>query len=285
MVVALVALNLYLWIRPGHDSAAPPAGAAATSAAATGATSTATPAAGATTSPPVTGGPSAGPSSGATSPGPAPGGGAPTVRSEPGPALRAAGRLIAVVDTSAAMESQLGSVKDGLVELFRKAPDGVTVGLIAYSPAGVQVVSPPARLDGGRRDALVTAVQGLTTTPGAGRPLFDALVLGYQYSLAGPPGTDPAPILMAVTNGGRDGGADLQTFTLFASTEAAKRARAAAPVFVAITPGADVPLLNQVAAEVGGTVLPAATPGAVRDAILALPSPRPQSPTTGSPTS
>ena len=278
-MVALVALNLYLWLRPGHDAASTPAGAAAT-----GATSTASPAAGATAGP-VPGGPS-GTATGArpstAPPTPTPRAETATVRSDPAQALRAAGRLIVVVDTSAAMETQLGSVKDGLVELFRKAPDGVTVGLIAYSPAGVQVVSAPARVDAGRRDALVTAVQGLTTTPGAGRPLFDALVLGYQYSLAGPPGTDPAPILMTITNGGRDGGADLPTFTLFAKTEAAKRARAAAPVFVAITPGADVPLLEQVADEVGGTVLPAASPGAVRDAIVALPLPRPQSPTPGS---
>lgn len=303
LVVALVALNLYLWLRPGRDATSETAvaGATATSVASTAAgadastpaggsvptdtTTTATTAA-TTDSTGTTTSPATGASSGTTAA--APSTAAPATTAASGPAgaaaaLTAAGRLVLVVDTSDGMADELPAVKDGLRDLLRQAPDGVTVGLLTYAADGAHVAAAPATLDAGRRDDLLRLVDGLSTsTPD--RPLFDTLVLGYQYALAGQPGAEPAPILLVVTNGGSTKGADLQTFELFARSEAAKRARAATPRFVAISPGADVPLLTRAATDLGGTVVPAQGPDRIRGAITDLPTPAPSRP-SGSPSS
>jgi hypothetical protein len=304
LVVALVALNLYLWIRPGHDDGAH---SGATSTGASVAASDATPAAGSvgsgspdsattgpagTTTTATTATQSATDSStaGATtsSSGPAPTassvpGAAPAPVVSPAIALKAAGRLVAVVDTSQGMADQLGAVKDGLTELAKQAPDGVALGLITYGANGIEAVVTPEPLDANRRTNFVSAVEALTTTAKPDRPLLDGLVLAYQYALAGPPGTDPAPIVMAITNGGRTQGSDLQTFAVFAQAESAKRARSATPSFIGLTPGADVPLLTRTAAAAGGgKVVSVSGANRLRDAILDLPAPRPASSIAGS---
>jgi len=274
LVIALIALNLYLWVRPGRGD-----DVASAESTASGATSVATPAGGsasatepstasATTSATASMSASSATTSAATSTAaPAPS----TPIPDPTTALRAAGRLVVVVDSSASMAAHLPTVKDSLTELFRQVPDGVTVGLTTYSPAGVAVLVPAEPVNGDRREQLVKAVQGLTTTAGTNRPVFDALTLSYQHVLAGQPGSDPAPILMAITDGGRSGGADLATFVTFAKAETAKRARSATPRFVGITPGADMTLLNQVVDAVGGRAVAAGTPSQLHDAILTLP--------------
>ena len=277
LVVGLVALNVYLWVRPaGRDAARidAPATAVATPLA-SGATTAATPAPTATSASPAS--PASTPSrttpatTAPTSSRASASSAAPAV--DVAAALKKAGRLVVVVDTSAGMTPHLDAVKAGLTDLVRQAPDGVSLGLVTYSPEGINVAAEPAAMDAGRRDALTRTVGGLTTKPGADRPLFDALVLAYQHVLAGNPGADPAPILMTITDGGRQGGTDLQTFLTFARAESAKRARPADPVFIAISPGADVPLLTQVAAELGGKVVVADTDDRIRAAILDLPTP------------
>ena len=295
LVVALVALNLYLWIRPGRDDGAG-SGATNTGAATSEATAVTSPAAsdpsaatssttaGAHSTSPAAAGPAPSP---ATTPTPSPSAvptAPPSSAGSPANALKSAGRLVAVVDLSPAMAGQLDAVKAGLAELARQAPDGVALGLVTYGGTGVQAVVSPAPLDATRRTGFVTAVNALTTTASPERPLFDGLVLAYQYALAGPPGTDPAPMLMAITNGGRTTGADLQTFAVFAKAESAKRARSVTPRFIGITPGADVPLLTQSAAAVGGGQVVAVTgPDRLRNAILDLPAPRSAPSTAGSP--
>lgn len=192
-----------------------------------------------------------------------------------GASLTRAGRLVVVADSSSSMDRHLAAIKAGLAELFRQAPDGVAIGLITYSAGGVKVLADPVPLDHDARTKLLEAVNGLTSTPGTARPIFDALTLSYQHVLAGAPGRDPAPILMAITDGGRSGGSDLQTFVTFAKAESAKRARAATSRFIGITPGADVSLLSQVVAAVGGKVATADTDDRLRAAILDLPGSSP----------
>lgn len=289
LVVLLVVVNVALWNRsstppavgePASRGTLSPDGAGSSTASST-TSRTAVP----TTVP--TASTTSGGTSGVTGTGTGPGATAPgdadvVDAAATGDALRRAGRVILAIDASSGMKDALPQVSTAMADLVRQAPDGTTVGVLVFSASGATVLAPPAPVTATRKDALAAEIEALRPAVAPGRPLFDAMLLGYQNAVTSTTLAE-RPLLVVVTNGGRQGGTDLQTLATFINAEKTRRPTVAYPLIVAVGPSADSALLEQAAAQSGGRVVSVERPDQVRAALFSSLASTPITSTSGKP--
>ncbi|MBW3085428.1 hypothetical protein KEM60_01628 [Austwickia sp. TVS 96-490-7B] len=189
--------------------------------------------------------------SNATASGSTPDGARGTTDAERTVALKHAGRIVFVVDTSNGMGPWLDAAKDGVSSLVATLPDEVSAGLITYSSSGANVGTPIAPANAGQRGQLSDAMRSLKAGGGPG-PLPDALLLGYQNAVnnAAP---NTAPLVVVITASGMASGTDISTLTSFIQADASNRVTAARVVALAGT-GADRAPLDKAASTTHGRV-------------------------------